>query len=224
MRASPPPPHQARPRKGPTDRAATECSIAEGLLGASHPLVTVLRASQRATEKVLAVATVQAGDLGLLFENASFAVALAIAACVVQVALGCRLALLAVVRRAVSRELIIAGREQLPLAAVERESRRLREPQLRARLARSISEVADSAERGRAAGPAFSLVRIRVRRAVAPELREIAGLLQTNSAPLPGVALVEWLLTSGDSPLYGPLVGPLRQELGRARYLLTQRS
>jgi hypothetical protein len=199
--------------------------MAEGLLGASHPLSTALRASHTAIEQVLAVATVQVADLGLLYEKAPFALALAVAGCAVQVALGCRFALLAARRRDEARELIIAGREHLPLAAVERESRRLREPQRRARLARSMEVVADSAERGRPEpGLAGSLVRIRVRRAVAPELREIANLLQTKSAPLRGVALVEWLLTSGDSPFYGPLVGPLRQELGRARYLLAQRS
>jgi hypothetical protein len=225
MRASSPPPHQTRPHRRPTDRARTECSRAEELLGASHPLVTVLRASQTAIEQVLSVATVQAGDLGLVYEKAPFALPLAVAACVVQIALACRLALLACHRRDVCRELIIAGREQLPVAAVERESRRLGEPQRRARLARSMEEVANSAERGRAdPGPAGSLVRTHVRRPVASELREIALLLRGKSAPIRGVALVEWLLTAGDSPLYGPLVGPLRQELGRARYFLIQRS
>jgi hypothetical protein len=38
------------------------------------------------------------------------------------------------------------------------------------------------------------------------------------------VALVEWILTSAATPLYGQSIEPLRQELGRARYLLTLRS
>jgi hypothetical protein len=224
MRSGSPPPQQTQPHKGPADRAATECLRAEKLLGAGHPLVTVLRASQTAIEQVLAVAAVQAGDVGLLYEKAPFALPLAVAACVVQVALGCRLALLSFRRRDLCRELIIAGREQVRLADVERVSRRLRDPQRRARLARSMEEVAASAVRRRNdPPPAVSLVRIRVRGAVAHELREIAVLLRSNSAPLRGVALVEWLLTSGHSPLYGPLVEPLRQELGRARYLLAQR-
>ena len=37
-----------------------------------------------------------------------------------------------------------------------------------------------------------------------------------------GVALVEWLLTSAATPLYGSEVEPLRQELRRAVYLLAE--
>jgi hypothetical protein len=38
------------------------------------------------------------------------------------------------------------------------------------------------------------------------------------------VALVEWLIGSPVTPLYGTEVEPLRQQLGRARYLLTAQS
>jgi hypothetical protein len=62
----------------------------------------------------------------------------------------------------------------------------------------------------------------RVIRATAPELREVAGLLRAGP-PAQGVALVEWLLTSPATPLYGAEVDPLRQELGRARYLLARK-
>jgi hypothetical protein len=199
--------------------------MADGLLGTGHPLVAVLRASLTAIEQVLAVAAVQAGDLSLLYEKAPIALPLAVAGCVVQLALGCRLALLMAQRRDVCRELIIAGREQLPLTAVERESRRLREPRRRARLARSIEQVANNAERRRAEpNRAPPLCRIRVVRPVAPQLHEIACQLLSDAAPLRGVALMEWLLTCGESPLYGAQLEPLRQELGRARYLLAQRS
>jgi hypothetical protein len=200
-----------------------ECSMAERLLGGGHPLATVLRSSQTAIEQVLAVAAVQAGDLSLLYEKAPFALSLAVAGCVVQVALGCRLGLLVSRRRDLCRELIIAGLEQLPLADIERASHRLRDARRRARFARSIREVADIAERGKAEPtPAFPLVRIRVLRAVAPELQEIAWQLLSDAAPVRGLARVDWLLTSGESPLYGAQIEPLRQELGRARYLLAQ--
>ena len=57
-------------------------------------------------------------------------------------------------------------------------------------------------------------------RGVAAELREIARLLRSGNAALRGVAHVESLLTSGESPLYGVQVELLRDELGRARFLL----
>jgi hypothetical protein len=65
------------------------------------------------------------------------------------------------------------------------------------------------------------LADVRVIRAVASELREVAGLLRGGRPAVEGVALVEWLLTSPATPLYGTEVELLRQELRRARYLLT---
>jgi hypothetical protein len=60
----------------------------------------------------------------------------------------------------------------------------------------------------------------RLIRAVAPDLREAASLLRGDPA-VHGVALVEWLLTSPATPLYGSEVEPLRAELRRARYLIS---
>ena len=59
-------------------------------------------------------------------------------------------------------------------------------------------------------------------REAAPELRHVADLLRAGPA-VRGVALVEWLLTSAATPLYGSEVEPLRQELWRAVYLLAER-
>jgi len=61
----------------------------------------------------------------------------------------------------------------------------------------------------------------RLIRAAAPELRQVALLLR-DSPDVRGVALVEWLLSSPATPLYGFKLEPLRQELWRARYLLAQ--
>jgi hypothetical protein len=58
---------------------------------------------------------------------------------------------------------------------------------------------------------------------VAPELRQIASLLRRDDPCVRGVAAVELLVTSPATPLYGREVEPLRQELGRARYLLSLR-
>jgi hypothetical protein len=55
---------------------------------------------------------------------------------------------------------------------------------------------------------------------VAPDLREVASLLRGDPA-VQGVALVEWLLTSPATPLYGSELEPLRAQLKRARYLMS---
>jgi hypothetical protein len=56
--------------------------------------------------------------------------------------------------------------------------------------------------------------------AVEPQLRELARSLHADGAGVRGVALLDRLITSGSSPLYGARVEPLRDELGRIRYLL----
>ena len=196
--------------------------MAEGLLGVSHPLAVLLHMWETAIEQVLGVAAVQAAGVGLMCGGAPFGLSLALAAAVVQIALGWRLALLGMVRRDLCLELIIEGRGGVPLAAVEHERRRL-DPRRRARLARLIEELVELADRWptRPAQPR-PLFDSRVVRQVAPQLRETACLVRAGDPPAPGVALVERLVTSGTSPLYGSEVEQLRQELGRARYLLTQ--
>jgi hypothetical protein len=56
--------------------------------------------------------------------------------------------------------------------------------------------------------------------AVEPQLRDLARLLRTDAAGVRGIALLDRLVTSGTSPLYGTRVAPLRDELGRIRYFL----
>jgi hypothetical protein len=198
--------------------------MAEVLVGASHPLVGVVHGLKTARDQVLVVAAIQMVAAILLYEKAPFAVPLVIAGGVVQATLGCRLAVLRSRKRDACRELIIRGGDWLPLAAVERESRRLRSVRRQARFARGLEEIADIADRRRFQSPGAAVVcHVRVLRPVVPQLREIACLLLSGGAAVRGVALVEWLLIFGDSPLYGTQVEPLRQDLGRARYLLAQR-
>ncbi len=197
-----------------------DCSLAAVALGADHPLVAVLRASQRADDGLVAVGCVELAAVVLLFGGVPFAVSLALAAALVQIALVVRIAAIGANRRDVCRELIIGGREDLRLVAVEREVRRLRGRGGRA-IARSIEKLADLGHRRRAqAGPGPPVWDVRVLAAVAPQLREIAGLLKADAPAIRGVALVDWLISDGQSPLYGRSVEPLREELGRARYLL----
>jgi hypothetical protein len=199
--------------------------MAQALLGADHALVAALGASRAAGEQVSVVAAIQAADVVLLYEKVPFALALGVAAGVVQAVLCCRLALLRLRKRDVCREVIIGGRDRLPLAAVQRESRRLRGARRQASLARVLEEVADIADRRRFQPPgAAAVCHVRVLQPVVPQLHEIAGLLLSGGAPVRGVALVERLLIFGDSPLYRTEVEPLRQELVHARYLLAQRN
>ena len=157
----------------------------------------------------------------LLWVKAPFALALMVAAAVVQLALSMRLGVLRLHRRDLCRDLVIAGREQLPLVALGCELRRLRDPRHQARLARAVEELGAGADHNHhEPGPASPLYSRRVLAAVEPELRQVARSLRADGAGVRGVALLDRLITSGISPLYGGRVGPLRDELGRIRYLL----
>ena len=191
------------------------------MLGTDHPLPAVLQATQRAEDGLLAVAYVELANVVLLFGGVPFALPLALAAALVQIALAVRLAAIGAQRRDVCRALIVEGQEGLPLVAVRREVRRLCGRRCQARIARSIEEFAELGDRGRAqAGPGPPVWDIRVLAAVAPQLRDVAGLLRSDAPAVRGVALVGWLISDGQSPLYGPSVAALRDELGRAHYLL----
>jgi len=217
-------PFAAHQPTGTAGQSGNDRTVAEGLLAASHPLVGALRGSETAFEQLVWVAAVQAAGVVLLFGDHRFGLLLASAAAVVQVALVCRLAALRARRRDLCLDLIIGGSQGMPLACLERESRRLLEPRRLERLATSVDEIVTIAARPLALHPANRpLFNVSVIRPVAPELRQIASLLRGGAPCARGVAAVEWLLTSPASPLYGPEVEPLRQALGRARYLLALR-
>jgi hypothetical protein len=211
---------EAHHRTNSVGRDAGECSIAELWLGAAHPLVGALREAETVLAQLVSVTAVQAAGVVLLF-GLGFGLSLAIAGVVVQVGLACRVAALRARRREVCLELIVAGRERLPLACVAREWRRLLNPRTAEQLAGSVDEILKVADRRPPLHPAARpIFHIGVIRRVAPELRQVASLLRGVRPCVRGVAAVEWLLTSGDSPLYGVEVESLRQELGRVRYLL----
>jgi hypothetical protein len=192
-------------------------------LGAGHPLVGLLRQSDTVYEQMVSVTAVQAAGLVFLSGDLGFGLSLALAAVVVQLGLGCRLAALRAGRRELCLELIVASRQALPLGCVDRERHRLLDPRTWERLAKSIDEVLNSASRPLPLHPAVRpIFYVRVIRRVAPELCQVASLLRGDAPCVRGVAAVEWLLTSPASPLYGVDVEPLREELGRVRYLLRQ--
>jgi hypothetical protein len=204
-------------------RGDRDASVAVALLGAAHPLSIVLRRLDTVVEQSVSVAAAQLVAGVLLYRGAPFAPALAIAAAVVQIVLALQMAVLVQSRRDRCRELIIGGESRLALRAVDVERRRLEDPRLLARLARTLDDMADTARRSLPRHPASRpLFDVRVIRAVEPQLREIAALLRTDAPCVRGAALVERVLTCGDSPLYGADAEPLRWELRRASYLLAR--
>jgi hypothetical protein len=188
-------------------------------MGAGHPLVVLLGRFEVAFQQLVWVTAVEAAGLVNFAGGWAFGLSLAIAAAVVQVGLGCRLAALSAAIREVCLELIVEGHGALPLACIERLRRRLVERRVRERLARSIDEMVASAARPRPGAPP-PLAASRVIRATAPELSEVTSLLRADPSAR-GVALVEALLTTAATPQYGSEVEPLRQELRRALYLLS---
>jgi hypothetical protein len=120
-------------------------------------------------------------------------------------------------------ELIISGREDLPVAAVESERSRLRDRRYRRKIARTLDVITVQHEARRdwwspIAGHHGAVSASR------NELREIATLLRDlPTVRARGVALVTSLIRDGaTSPLYqGPELR-LREELGRIRHVLVE--
>jgi hypothetical protein len=220
MRPRFPRPFAAHERPAAAERLGGERSVAEALLGARHPLVGLLGRFESAFEQLVSVTALQAAGLVFFAGHMAFGLSLAIAAAVVQLGLGCRVAALRTYRREICLELIVEGHATLPLPCIERSRRRLLDGRTPELLASSIDNMVATAARPSKPPAPRPLTDARVIRETAPELRQVASLLRAGPA-VRGVALVEWLLTSAATPLYGRDVEPLRQELRRARYLLT---
>jgi hypothetical protein len=135
------------------------------------------------------------------------------------------LALLTLHARACLREcvldLMIEGRGSLPIRWVARERRRLLERRYRESLARQLEAVRKIAERPleRRLAP-HELLDARVIAAVGPRIRQIAALLVSDRAALPGIAMTERVLSDGTSSLYGRDPDVLKRDLRRISYLL----
>jgi hypothetical protein len=217
-------PHFPSPPAVPRCAAGTESerALAVAWLGADHPLIDALDRFEIACRQLVAVTAVQAGAVFLLVGGWGIGVSIMLAAGVVQVVLCCRVGAFRAARRDLCRELIIAGGGDLPLPSIRDLSRRLHDTRTQERVARSLDDVVHAAVRPTVfPGEPRPLPDPRVIRAAAPELRHVALLLR-DGPDVRGVALVEWLLSSPATPLYGFELEPLRRELCRAQYLLAQ--
>jgi hypothetical protein len=193
------------------------------LLGPDHPLARANGVLAAVGRQAAAVALLLLGSVGALVVGVGQAVTLVIGAAIV-------LLVLSVVageqwdrRRHAARQLVLDGREALPLAPIQRERRRLLEARTRRYVARSFERVLQHVTRRPAPVPASvrPLFDVRTVAAVVDDLREIVALLHAGVPQARGVALAERLLTEGVSPLYGYDAMALRDELRRVRYLLT---
>jgi hypothetical protein len=198
-----------------------ECRAAERLLGQEHPLVKLLRARRTATEQLLVANVAAAAGVGLLLGGLPVGLAVIIGAIPLQLYFGIRLLVLRERRRETCDELIVAGSAPQSLATMEQEGKRLANARHRRQLAGSIEQIA-AITRGTyrlppSAAPHFN---VHLTANVLPELDQIAALLRSETADIGGVVLVERLLSSAGSPLYGTSEPALREELARVRYRL----
>jgi hypothetical protein len=118
--------------------------------------------------------------------------------------------------------LIASGRAGLPVEEISREAQRLVTPRHRGQLAERLERALDEAVAWHrlpvASRPPPG---VRLLCGFAPEVRAIAGQLRDGQPALPGIALLELLLTGGyGSALYAGDHDLLREQLWRIRYLM----
>jgi hypothetical protein len=192
------------------------------ILGPDHPLVAAIEAVHTVLHQSLAVGAVLVVSLTAVGEGDSWASAFAGSAAIVLLGLGIYAALLQQDKRDRVLDLIVEGREGVPVRAVQRQRRRLLAPRTRRTLAGSLHAVIlDASKDGRTSRFVARVpVDVLVVAAVAPELREVIVLLGADQIAARGVAAIERLLTDGGSALYRHEAEPLRDELHRIRYLL----
>lgn len=198
---------------GQHGQMSSEVAKATALLSRDHELVRLLDLAASLRRQIIVVSlALVGGGLASAFDT-TWATALIAAAAAVELVLASTLAVLASRKRSVVRDLFLNGRGDLPVRALDRERARLTKPRTRARLARSLDHLVNTAGKwpriNRNYRPIFD---VRVVRAAAPLLTEIATLLRDQPAPQQTLQ-IERLLTSGNSPLYGHDAHALRQEL-----------
>jgi hypothetical protein len=194
------------------------------ILGSDHPLARATETLDGVVRQWLAVAAVLVGSFTDLTMGRAWAAPLAASASVVLLALTAIAAACRQSQRDQALAVILEGRDSVPVAAVQRQRRRLLDPQTRTTLARNLAVIIDQAStrRGLSACRIQPLFDRGVITAVADDLRTVIRLLGSDHPQVRGVALVEHLLTNAFSPLYGSQVEPLRQELHHVRHRLTE--
>ena len=192
------------------------------VLGLDHPLTRACAALDTTIQQLLIVAAIFAASIAAALDRSTIAPSVAVAAALVLAGFGVAALSRAQTRRDRVLDLIVEGRENLPVTLVQRERRRLASPKLRRGLAGTLESMVEETLRPctlafRSARPVLS--RSAVVEAQA-DVREVVGLLRGLGATVRGVAFTERLVTRGDSVLYGHDIAALRDGLRRARVLL----
>ena len=190
------------------------------VLGPSHPLVETIETLAEARRQALTVVVILAASVAPASLGIPWAQTAALSAVAMICVLSAAVLTLRRRRRHQALELILEGREELPVAAVEEERRRLLDPRRRTMLAASFESLADDAlsPEGWPIGSVFARS---TTAAVADQLRDVGSLLRAGPSRARGVALASSLLTDGTrSPLHRGELGALRRELRRIRFLL----
>ena len=187
-----------------------------------HPLLRATEAVHYTGRQWVHVAAVLTGSVIARIEGREWAGPLAGSAASVLLILTVLLAAHKQRERDCAIELILEGREGIPIAAVQRQRRRLLAEQTRNGLAGNLEDlIRQSASRSRLQIRVTPLpFEPTVLRMAAGELREVSGLLRTEGVSAGGVARAERLVERAVSPLYGQDTDALREELYRVRDLL----
>jgi hypothetical protein len=191
-----------------------EHSTAAALLGDDHRLVRTLDLLAVLRRQLLLTCLAVAVGAVAIAGDAAWAPAVIAAAAFVTLILVLAIAALRSLKHMLALELIIDGRGNLPLRALEREHQRLSSPQTQTSLARALERVVTTAAAWpriqRTARPVFD---VRIVRAATPLLLAVTELLRARPAEPRAVARIEHLLTAGGSPLYGQELDELLREL-----------
>jgi hypothetical protein len=191
-------------------------------LRSDHPLLRATEAVHHTGRQWVHVAAVLTGSVIARVEGREWAGPLALSAAIVLLILTVLVAAHKQRERDCAIELVLEGRETVPIAAVQRQRRRLLADQTRSGLAGNLEDlIRQAAGRSRRQirvtplpfDPTVVMMAVR-------ELRDVIGLLRTEGASARGVARAERLVERAVSPLYGQDVGVLREELRRVRDLL----
>jgi hypothetical protein len=193
---------------------------ARTILGVSHPLAQADERVRRHGRHAALVAALGAGAAVLSLARVEDLRAAALAALAVLVALLGARATAAVARRDRALKLIADGQGDLPVAAVQREARRLDDPCCAPALARSLDALRREARAPYAGRRILPLYVPAVIRAVDPSLEALVAALRRGAPTLTAIARTELLLCASGSPLYGDDERLLRDEIGRVMFAL----
>ena len=175
-------------------------------------------------EQSIVVAMMLAASLSALLAGVSEARAAVVAALMVQVAVTWRLVLRASAKRDLVLDLIVDGREDLPLRSVACERRRLLDRRHRVRLARALDALREEAATPSSGARHVSALQPACHRHRRAGARRNCPGAAASDASVRGVALSERLLSGHDSPLYGNDADRLREQLRCIRFLLDDRA